>query len=284
MGVEPSVHKKEYPFEVIVDFFNANVLKSLRNSGKYPDCIILNYVLELVPDLDLFLSNLANLMKKGSFLVIEVPYFNDFLNTFRIDGFAHLRCSWFTINSLIYALDKHSMGIVSIEHDINYRGGTLRVIAEKECQREISALILSWKNKEIEELNSRSFYSFRDRINGLRDDIKTEIGQLTQKKIPIYGYGGGLKASTLVNWLNLTSKEIKMVVDMDLNKHYKMIPIANIPVKPVSDLFNQGKNAKIAVIILALDHVNEVEKLLLRRLENGSLIIHLLPEFKTIIV
>lgn len=284
IGVEPSIHKKEYPFEVIVDFFNANAVKNLRNSGKYPDCIIANYVIELVPDLDLLFSNLANLMKKGSFLVIEVPYFNDFLNALRIDGFAHLRCNWFTVNSLIYALDKYSMGIVCIEHDINYRGGTLRVIAEKECQREIPDLILNWKNKEIEELNSRSFDSFRDTINGLRDDIKTKIAELTKKKTPIYGYGGGLKASTLVNWLNLTSKEIKMIVDMDPNKHYKMIPIANIPLKPVSDLFNQGKNAKIAVIILALDHVNEVETFLLKGLEKGSLVIHPLPEFQTMIV
>ena len=231
------------------------------------------------------MTNLANLMKKGSFSVIEVPYFNDCLNTFRIDGFVHLRCYWFTVNSLIYAFDKHNIEIVSIEHDINYRAGTLRVIAKKEYSKgNLKPDLLDWKNKEVEELNSRLFSSFRDKINELRDNIKAKIAEFTEKKILIYGYGGGLKASTLVNWLNLTSKEIKMVVDVDPNKHYKMIPIANIPIKPVSGLFNQGKNAKIAVIILALDHVNEVETLLLRRLRKGSLIIRPLPEFKTIIV
>lgn len=286
IGIEPSVHpKKKYPFEVIVDFLNADVVRALSNGGKYPDCIIANYVIELVPDLDSFLSNLANLMKNGSFLVIEVPYFNDFLNSLRIDGFAHLRCSWFTINSLIYALDKYSMGIVSIEHDTNYRGGTLRVIAKKGHQKEISNLLLDWKNKEVAELSPPSFRSFRDKIDGLRRDIRSKIAELAgENKMPIYGYGGGLKASTLVNWLNLTSKEIKMVVDIDRNKHNKMVPIANIPIKPVSSLFNLAQNAKIAVIMLALDHANETEEVLSRKLGKGSLIVYLLPEFRAVSV
>lgn len=283
VGVDHSIHsKKEYPFEVIADFFNADVVRILMNSGRYPNCIIANYILELVPDLDLFFSNLATLMQKGSFLVIEVPYLSDFVSNFRIDGFAHLRRSWFTINSLVYALDKHNMGIVSIDHDTDYRGGTLRVIAKKEYQTEISNLILNWKNKEREELNSCSFNLFRDKINRLRHDIKAKIAQLRESEIPIYGYGGGIKASTLVNWLSLTSEEIKMTVDIDPNKHQKMIPIANIPIRPVADLFSEERDAKIAVIILALDHVSEVEKLLLRRLGKGSLIIYLLPEFRTV--
>lgn len=286
IGIEPLIHpKKEYPFEVIVDSFSAKVVRTLKSRGEHPNCIIANYVVELVPDLDLFFSNLANLMKKGAFLVMEVPYFGDFLNTFRIDGFAHARCNWFTINSLIYALDKHNMGIANIEHDKDYRGGTLRVIAKKEYQSEISSLLLNWKIKEMEELNSRLFSSFRHKIDKLRYDIKTKIAELIEVgEISIYGYGAGVKSSTLVNWLNLTSKEIKMVADIDPNKHNKMIPIANIPVKPVSDLFNEGEKSKIAVINLALDHTNEVEALLLRRLGKGSLIIHLIPEFKTITV
>jgi SAM-dependent methyltransferase len=286
IGIEPSAHsEKGYPFEVITDFLNADVVRVLSNRGKYPDCIIAKHVIDLVPDLDLLFSNLANLMKNGAFVIIEVPYLIDFLNAFRIDGFAHLECCWFTINSLIYALDKYNMGIVSIEHETNYRGGTLRVIAKKGYQKEISNLILDWKNKEVEELSPRSFNAFRDKIDRLRRDIRSKIAELTEeKKIPIYGYGGGLKASTLVNWLNLTSKEIKMVVDIDHNKHYKMIPIANIPIKPVPSLFNLAQNAKIAVIILALDHVNEVEAILSKRLGKGSLIIHPLPEFKTIVI
>lgn len=283
IGVEPMVHPtQKYPFEVIVDFFNADVVRALKNRGMYPNCIIANYVIELIPELDLFFSNLEDLLAKGTFLVIEVPYFNDFINTFRIDGFAHLRCYWFTVNSLFYALDKHNMGVVDVEHDINYRGGTLRVIARKEYQGKIPDAVLDWKDREKEELNSRTFCLFRNKIRGLRKNIKAKIAQLRDEGMSICGYGGGLKASTLLNWLNLTAEEVKMVVDVDPNKQYKIIPVANIPIKPVSDLFD-GKDRK-AVVMLALDHAKEVEELLLNKLRKGSLVIYLLPEYRAITV
>jgi len=286
IGVEPSIHvKKEYASEIIVDFFNADVVKRFKERGIHPDCVIANYVVELIPDLDAFFSNLANLMKKGSFLITEVPYLINFLDTFRIDGFAHLICNWFTVNSLIYVFLKHDLEIVSIENDIKYRGGTLRVIAKKEYSKgKTRPAFLSWTSREIEKLNRTSFRSFRDKMNSMRDNLKSEIMKLVEKKIPIYGYGGGLKASTLINWLRATSKEVKMIVDIDPNKNGRMIPIAKIPIKPVFDLFNQEDNTKMAVIIFALDHVDEVETLLLTKLKKGSLVVHLLPQFRVVTV
>ena len=71
---------------------------------------------------------------------------------------------------------------------------------------------------------------------------------------------------------------------MDPNKHGKVIPVANIPIRPVSDLFEQEESGKKAVIILALDHAVEVEKLLLEKLKKNSMIIYILPEFRVVTV
>jgi SAM-dependent methyltransferase len=287
IGVEPAIHpQREYPFGIIADFFNSNVVKILKNAGKYPDCIISNSVLYQVPDLDIFFTNLSSLMKKGSFAVIEVEYFNDAMRNLRFDGFAHLRCYWFTVNSLIYAFNKYKLQIIDIERDPDYRGGILRVIAtkNKHSKENLKPHLLDWKDRELRELSSQSLKSFGDKINQIIEVAQGKIAELIEQKISIYGYGGGIKAATIVNSLNLTSKEVKMVVDMDPNKHGKVIPVANIPIRPVSDLFEQEESGKKAVIILALDHAVEVEKLLLEKLKKNSMIIYILPEFRVVTV
>lgn len=283
IGIEPSIHlDKKYPFYVIRDFFNSNVVKELKDAGKFPGLVIANYVIELIPDLRNFFIELSGLMKKETLLVLEVPYLNDFFKSFRVDGFAHLRCNWFTASSLVYAFNEFGIEVIDIQHDKDYRGGTLRAIGKKHSMMGFNNRSIELIKKEKEALNTQFFNTFRNRIFATRNEILSRIKEIG-KDISIYGYGGGVKASTLLNWLGVTSKEIKKIVDNDPNKQYRHIPIANIPIMPIQDLLNK-KHEKIAVIILAIDHVNEVEQFLLQNLGKGSMIIHLLPEFRTIMV
>ena len=71
-----------------------------------------------------------------------------------------------------------------------------------------------------------------------------------------------------------------MTADIDVHKHHKVIAAAGIPVEPPEELFKN--NGKKAVIILALDHAQEIEKFLKEKLGKGSIIVHLLPTLKKI--
>lgn len=283
LGVEPSPRKADFPFDIITDYFNSKVAKRLKTQNKLPDLVIANYVLELVPDLQKILENLADLMKDGSFLVIEVPYLNSFLKNFRLDGFAHLRCNWFTMESLLWAFRKYGFKVIDLVHDENYRGGTLQAIVEKGS---VDHLISSdnhserLKQEKI-ELSSPLLKSLRMRIKSYCDFIPEKINELIENGITLYGYGGGLKASTIVNMFGFTSSQITMTFDIDPNKQNKVIPLANIPIRSIEQLFNE-KNVDIGVIILAIDHLIEVEDFLKARLKKGSLLIHIIPEYKAV--
>jgi len=278
IGIEPSPHlDKKYEFEVIRGFFDKKIITLLKSQKKVPDLIISNYVIELIPNLKEFFENLSKLMINSAFVVFEVPYFNDSVKKLRIDAFPHLRCNWFTVNSLVYAFKNNRIEIIDIDHDKNYRGGTLRIIGKKTNQKPtINSKLDKWVKEERNELVSQFFKNFNNKLEFARNNILLNLKKLP-KQLPICGYGGGLKASILVNWLKLTSNNIKFVVDIDSNKHDKFIPIANIPIKPITEL----KKRKIIVIILALDHQKEILQFLRHELKSGSLIIHLLPEFRS---
>jgi len=285
LGIEPSPHGGDYPFDIVTDYFNSKIVDQLIAQNQQPDLVIANYVIELIPDLHEFFKNLAELMKDGSFLVIEVPYLNSFLNGFRLDGFAHLRCNWLTMESLMWAFKKFGFRVKDIFLDETYRGGTLQAVAQRSSADVLSipSSLAERLRQEKDELTAPFFSALRSKIDLYRDATRDKINDLCNKGVSLYGYGGGLKASTIVNFLGLTTSQITMTIDIDPNKQNKVIPVANIPIRPRDELFYENTK-EIGVIMLALDHLAEAEDYLKGRLRKGSLLIHVLPEYETFAV
>jgi SAM-dependent methyltransferase len=282
LGLEPAVHSgHRYPFEVIPEFFNRASAQKLQARGRLPDLIISNYVIELIPNLEVFFADLAFLIKPGSHVVLEVPYFFDFIERGRIDGFAHLRCNWLTIHSFHHGFRQNALEMIGVEHDPAYRGGTVRVTAQRtsSASTEDRPTLRRFLDEEKRKLEGFSRATYQTTLSGLKTILTERLSSLAQQ-MPVFGYGGGLKASTLVNFLGLDNRHLAVAFDSDPNKQHKLIPVANVPVEPPDVLFD--KREPVAVVILALDHADEVEALLCRKLPKGSRIIRPLPEFREV--
>jgi len=278
IGIEPSIHDdKSYSFEIIQDFFNDRTVTKLINDDKIPDVIISNYVIELIPDLFLFFNNLQALMKENSYFIIEVPYFFDFVENHRFDGFAHLRCNWFTVKSLVNIFNLYNLEIVKIQNLKNYRGGTIRAIVKKSSNPSINEDVNIMIKIEEEKFSKQFFSELQKTINSKQKEIMNYFHLLKNENLPIFGYGGGLKSSVLINWLKLSKDDIEMTFDADPNKENKFIPEANIPIFSTSKLRDLENNC--IIINFSLDHRKEVEEFLQNNLPVNSKIVHLLPKF-----
>ena len=139
-----------------------------------------------------------------------------------------------------------------------------------------------WLYKEKEQLTKSNFESFQSKLINFKNKIHDKIDMLLEKNISLYIYGAGHKASTIINFLGLTDNEIAMCIDNDPNKHNKVVPIAGIPIRPIENLLVEAKKKRIGVMVLAIDHLLEVEIFLKKELEKGSYIIHLLPSLRLI--
>ena len=192
LGIEPSPHPGlTYPAEVIAGLFDEAMVRRLGDEGREPDLVIANHVLDGVPRPGEFIDNLARLVKPGASLIIEIPYVVDFLRTFRLDGFVHSRNSWFTAAALIYALRTAGLSVDAIEHDANYRGGTLRAFARRGPETPLPAAVTALLECEVNTLSAPSCGAFRAAVAQLRGRILSGIQGLGG--MPLYVYGGGLK-------------------------------------------------------------------------------------------
>ena len=285
LGIDPSLHDdKSYAFETVRSFFDAESVARFQQEGKVPELIIANYVIELVPDIGRFFADVAALMKIGARFVVEVPSLVDFMQNRRIDGFVHLRCLWFTLHSLVHVYRSSGLMVERVDHLSDYRGGTLRVVGTKaEGEPELPAPIQRALAEEAKALSPEALAAFRNRIDEMRDSLRTRIDDLKGDGFAIYGYGGGHKACTLVNWLGITSEDMVASFDNDPGKQNRIIPGANIPVISPQEARSKGRGGKTAVVHMAIDHVAEVEEFMKAELEPGCRILHVLPDLQEIV-
>ena len=276
IGIEPSPHADEpSALDIIHGLFDDQMVSHLHETGRDADLVIANHVLDGVPSPGDFIVNLGRVLKPGGMLIVEVPYFVDFVRGFRLDGFVHSRNGWFTAASLLYAFTRAGLRLEALEHDEAYRGGTLRAFARRAPQATLPPAVTELLSREAVELSAAAFVAFRDAVARLRERTLRGVRALTQ---PLYVYGGGLKAAGVLNWLGLTAADVVCAVDNDPHKQGRVVPGVNIPIKPVEELWRQA--APIAVLNLALDHRAEVEPALLTRLPPESTIVYALPSWR----
>ncbi len=278
IGVDPAPHESEqYPFELVPGFFTPAVAEEFKSAGLLPDLVIANYVLELIPDIEEFLASVAAILNPSSRFVFEVPYLLDFMKAPRLDGFAHLRCNWFTAHSIYALCEGQGLGVEAIEHIPHYRGGTLRAWIRSSASNPPGETERRLLDAESRALTPEGFAAFQDQNRALREDLRTQLLQGTHGAL--IGYGGGLKAATLLNWLGITDKDIAFSVDADPNKQGKVIPLANIPIRPLSELAKLSAKEPVSVVLLAFDHQTEIVEDLKKLLPESARIIRMLPRF-----
>jgi hypothetical protein len=128
--------------------------------------------------------------------------------------------------------------------------------------------------KEQQKLTDEFFNDFTEQMEGIRSAIRSKI--LDWSEDQIYTYAAGLKASTLLKCLDFTSQEVYEAVDQDPNKQGLEIPRTGISVHPVEELLNSEE--PVIVLILALDHIDEINDLLKENLPSQSKVVNPLPE------
>jgi 2-polyprenyl-3-methyl-5-hydroxy-6-metoxy-1,4-benzoquinol methylase len=274
IGVEPCVHnQKDYGYTVYKQYFDHNVVEEIKNDRGLVDCIIFNHVVELVPDIDAFFQCLAQVASDKCHLLFESPYFGSFIKNMRIDGFAHIICNWLTFNRVSYLCKKTDFGILDLNLLSDFRGGTMSVLAQKASKtHEYSQEVERTLKDERESLAPENIAAFRSKIKEIKRSAFSTIRQLQSEGMHIIGYGGGIKASSLANFLELTVQDIPFTLDMDPYKQGKKIPLAGIPILDPEVKIAELSDS-VAVLIFALDHKQEITKYLCAHLPLGSKII-----------
>lgn len=273
-GVDPSIHENmEYSGPVYKSFFDDSFVEKLILKNYRPNCIISSHVIYQIKRQDEFFKNIYRLLPKNGGFIFDSIYFPEVLSKNRIDGFSHLTCKWPTVNSINQLCLKNGLCLENIQFDKDYRGGSMMFFVRKKGasnQNKLVGQYIDWENKI---LTVDFFKSFSKRVDHLKNNALNTIHGLKDSKFLIFGFGGGLKASTILNWLGIDNSTIESCIDNDPHKYGLVVPGVNIPIVSLDDFkFKISNKQKIAVLNFALDHSEEVDAIIKKLNPNIKLI------------
>lgn len=247
LGVEPASNIakicSDKGIKTLNNFFDRNIINKINQKA---DLILLSNVFAHSDKIDEITSVAIDLLNKKGVIIIEVQYLVNTLKDLSFDNIYHEHVNYWSLTSLNFFFKKHNLNIFNVKK-INTHGGSIRVYLCKKDEFKVSQEVNKIL-KEEEELgiNRLSTYKkFAQSLYQIKNNVKKNLKNLLKEDKKIYGYGAPAKASTAINFLQISQFIEKIIEDNPL-KHSKYIPGTEIEIIKKEDI----KNIKPEFIIV----------------------------------
>ncbi len=233
LGIDPAkgpaeaAQKRGIP--TLCEFFTAAKARQLAAEGRRADVIIANNVLAHVDDTNGFVEGISALLAPDGVAVIEVPYVKELIDRCEFDTiYAEHHC-YFSVTALDALFRRHGLYLNRLEH-LPIHGGSLRLFVApvEDVEDSVREALAA---EQAAKLTDLSYYeTFADRVNNVRDALRTLVHDLVAGGSKIAAYGAAAKGSTLLNYVGLGTDVIEFAVDRNVHKHGRFMPGVHIPI------------------------------------------------------
>ena len=230
IGVDPTIKKlkKFYRKDIstISDFFNIKtVSKYIRNKkAKIITSISMFYDL---PSPIQFAQDIFECLDNDGIWHLEQSYMPLMLKNISYDTICHEHLEYYSLKTIKYILDQVGFKIIDLEfNDINGGSFALTVSKKKSKYSEYSKIV-NWllsKEEKYRYNSSHTHLNFFKSIKEHKKFLKDLLLNLIDMKKKVIGYGASTKGNVILQFCNLTSSDIKFIVDVNKDKNNKYTP------------------------------------------------------------
>lgn len=225
LGVEPSAaaqDARDRGLEVVNAGFDYDLAIGIRDQHGPADLVVANHVLPHVADTADFVQGIRALLADDGIAVIEVQDFTAMFLGNQIDHVYHQHRGFFTHATLTQLLIRNGLQVVHVQRAAA-QGGSIRVIARRGEPADVTVNLVGFDSIDPYRGWQVRAELIRERLRELLDD---EV--FAGRKVA--GYAAAAKATTLLHWCGLTSKNLAYVVDTTPGKIGKTMPGTDIPI------------------------------------------------------
>ena len=283
-GVDPAelpckiANKKGVP--TINDFFNQVVADQVISEFGYFDLVTSQNALAHVDNLKDTFTNIKKVLKNDGFLVFEIGYFKDVLDTGCFDTTYHEHLDYHHAAPLSNHLNKIGFQLVSLETN-KVQGGSLRVLAKKTKKIIVSKEVTYFLKNEKESILYDDILLKEWKKKILYNSKKIHDLIINENKLNTlcFGFGAPTKSVLLLKMLKLNDTHIDFIVEDNLYKINKYLPKIKIPILSPSSI---DYNKSATIIILAWNFADDIIDKLKKSYKVPFKIIIPLPEVKVL--
>jgi dTDP-4-dehydrorhamnose 3,5-epimerase-like enzyme len=260
IGVEPAKNLSEYSnsqgLETINSYFEEEtVTKIIRDYGK-ADIITAFNVFAHGDGLREIVINAFNLLTEEGIFILEVQSKEKMIKNNLFDNIYHEHFNYWSLATLITFFNNLNLTVYKFK-EVDTHGGSLRLYVAK--NRKIDNSV---KNYLLKEANSNldkkeTFDNFSKNIEEEKKNVILNLKKLIKNNKNVMFYGAPAKATTLLNYFNIDSKDVQYVIEDNRLKVGKYIPNTRIKIidKEQAMMYNPE-----VIIVLAWNFFESIKK------------------------
>ncbi len=256
-GIEPAKNLAELANKNGINTFHGYLDDKAMNPIKNgADLLLASNVFAHADDLKSMAESMKQLIKPNGKIIIEVQYLLNTIRDLTFDNIYHEHTNYWSLLTLNSFFEKLELKIFKVEK-INTHGGSIRVYVSKDKEILVDESVKTTLQEE-EEFGLRdisTYIEFGKKIESLKKEVVKNIGILKKNYSSIVGYGAPAKATTALNFFNI-SKEIDYIIEDNKLKHGKYIPGVNIKIVSKKEINNKDQ----VILVLAWNFFDEIKR------------------------
>ena len=257
IGVEPAKNLSKIANKNKIKTINTFLeKKNLKKIKKNADLLLASNVFAHSDKLKEMAECMFKLINKKGVIVIEVQYLLNTLKDLTFDNIYHEHYNYWSLISLTNFFNQFEAKIFRVER-INTHGGSIRIYVKKDKKIKIENSVKTLMKEEVKFgiKKFKTYKKFGEKIYKIRDNVIKNIAELKKKHKKIVGYGSPAKATTALNFFNITDS-IDFIIEDNQLKQGKFIPGVKIPIKNKDAI----KNKSSTILVLAWNFFKEIKK------------------------
>lgn len=237
LGIEPAVNvakvaaEREIPTRV--QFFGADLARSLVKEGITADLLIGNNVLAQVPPLNDFIEGISIVLASEGVVTVEFPHLYRLMDESQFDTIYHEHYSYFSFQVVVRLFGQHGLTVFDVEQ-IPTHGGSLRVFARHDADqtKPVSDAVYELLKFEKEHGFDRleTYLGFDEKIRETKRSFWDFVIEAKRQGKTIVGYGAPAKGNTFLNYCGAGTDVLDYTVDRSPVKQGRLLPGTRIPV------------------------------------------------------
>lgn len=241
VGIDPSSYTEaeEKANLILKEYFSADVyFERVKKQAKIVTCCAMFYDLS---DPISFLKNVGAVLRDDGIFVLQLSYTPLMIIQKELGNVCHEHIAYYTLKSLEYTLAAGGFKVMDVELN-NVNGGSLRAYCSKSnaelsfktrADRDIASIrIDSLRAFELKNgyNTSEKYLEFFD--NMVREKEKFLNFLRAERKLGkiFWGYGASTKGNTIIQWFELTDKDINGIAERQSRKFGLKCVGSNIPI------------------------------------------------------
>jgi SAM-dependent methyltransferase len=236
-GIEPTFSTAESArdkgIEIIEDFFDEKLARSLILDKGLADLVVANNVLAHVPDINDFVKSFVLILKEKGVATFEFPHLLRMIAENQYDTIYHEHFSYLSLTAIKQIFTENGLTVFDVE-ELQTHCGSLRVFAQRSdinhhpCSLSVQEML----QREAEAgLLTIDYYSgFQSKSNKVKNDFLTFLLQAKNAGKKVVAYGAAAKGNTLMNYAGVRPDLISFVVDRNPAKQGKYMPGSRIAI------------------------------------------------------